>query len=207
MMPISGNGFLKRGFDIFLSSVGLLISLPLWVIISLLIKVEDGGPVLYRQERIGRRGKIFKALKFRSMIPDAEKHTGPVQASRNDPRVTRVGRVLRKTAMDELPQLVNILRGDMSFVGPRALRPKEILQKGVNGKNGEIIRLEDISGFEERLKVRPGLTGLAQIFAPRDAHHHSKFRFDLLYVRKMNLWLDLYLIFQSFFITFRARWE
>ncbi len=198
------NGFIKRSFDIALSSAGLVISSPLLLIFSALIKLYDEGPVFYRQTRIGKGGKIFHALKFRSMIPDAEKHTGPVQASRNDPRVTKVGRILRKTAMDELPQLVNILKGDMSFVGPRALRPGEILQKG---DNGVVTKIEDISGYEERLKVRPGLTGLAQVFAPRDAHHASKFRYDLLYVKRMSLWLDLVLIAQSFLITFRARWE
>ncbi len=198
------NGPIKRAFDIALSSIGLLFSWPLWLLIIIFIKLEDGGRIFYHQSRVGKGGKIFKALKFRSMIPNAEKHLGPIQASRNDPRVTKVGKILRKTAMDELPQLINILKGDMSFVGPRALRAYEILQ---NGNHEEITKVEDISGYEERLSVRPGLTGLAQVFAPRDAHHQSKFRYDLLYVKRMNLWLDLVLITQSFMITFRARWE
>ncbi len=204
MKAFPKNGLVKRAFDIGLSSVGLLFSGPLWLAFAFLIKIEDGGPVFYKQKRIGKGGKIFEALKFRSMIPDAEKHIGAVQASRRDPRVTKIGRILRKTAMDELPQLVNILKGDMSFVGPRALRPAEILQRG---SNIEMIKIEDISGYEERLRVRPGLTGLAQVFAPRDAHHQSKFRYDLLYLKRMNLWLDVMLITQSFLITFRARWE
>ncbi len=116
---------MKRLFDIFLSSIGLIGSAPLWIVFALAIKLEDRGPVFYRKERVGKNGRIFKALKFRSMIPDAEKHTGAVWASENDPRVTKVGRILRATAMDELPQLLNILKGDMSFVGPRALRPQE----------------------------------------------------------------------------------
>ncbi len=116
---------MKRLFDIFLSSIGLIGSARLWIVFALAIKLEDRGPVFYRQERIGKNGRIFKALKFRSMIPDAEKHTGAVWASENDPRVTKVGRILRATAMDELPQLLNIFKGDMSFVGPRALRPQE----------------------------------------------------------------------------------
>lgn len=116
----------KRLFDICLSSLGLVISIPLWVIIPLAIKAEDGGPVFYFQERVGKGGHIFRLLKFRSMIVDAEKETGAVQATADDPRVLRVGRLLRATAMDELPQLVNILKGDMSFVGPRALRPRSV---------------------------------------------------------------------------------
>lgn len=117
---------LKRLFDIGLSSLGLIGSSPLWVLFFVAIKLEDRGPVFYSQGRVGKGDRIFKALKFRSMIPDAEKHTGAVWASENDPRVTKVGRILRATAMEELPQLWNIFKGDMSFVGPRALRPEEI---------------------------------------------------------------------------------
>ena len=119
---------LKRLFDLSLSSVGLIGSSPLWLIFSIAIKFEDKGPIFYRQARMGENGKIFNALKFRSMIPDAEKHTGAVWAVENDPRVTKVGRMLRATAMDELPQLWNIFNGDMSFVGPRAERP-ELVEK------------------------------------------------------------------------------
>src|SRR4030043_1105599 len=119
---------LKRLFDIFLSSIGILGSSPLWILFSLAIKLEDKGPVFYKQQRMGKNGRIFNALKFRSMIPDAEKHTGAVWATENDPRVTKVGRILRATAMDELPQLWNIFKGDMSFVGPRAERP-ELVEK------------------------------------------------------------------------------
>jgi lipopolysaccharide/colanic/teichoic acid biosynthesis glycosyltransferase len=116
---------LKRAFDVFLSGTGILFSMPLWMLIFIAILVEDGFPVFYSQERVGRYGRIFRAMKFRSMIRDAEKETGPVQAAENDPRITKVGKILRGTAMDELPQLLNIFRGDMSFVGPRALRPKK----------------------------------------------------------------------------------
>src|SRR4030042_6593725 len=116
---------LKRLFDIGLSGIGLIGSAPLWLIFSLAIKLQDGGPVFYSQERVGKGGRIFRVIKFRSMIKDAEKTTGPVQAVENDPRVTKIGRILRKTAMDDLPQLVNILKGDMSFIGTRALRPAE----------------------------------------------------------------------------------
>src|SRR4030042_3853884 len=194
---------LKRLFDIFLSSIGIVGSFPLWLLFSLAIKIGDRGPVFYTQERVGKNGKTFKALKFRSMIKDAEKGAGPVQATENDPRVTKVGRILRATAMDELPQLVNILKGDMSFVGPRALRPKE---KEVRG-NPDEINIENVPGYKERLAVRPGLTGIAQVYLPTDALRSEKFQYDLLYIKKQSFLLDLKLIFLSFWITFRGKWE
>ena len=194
---------IKRTFDCALSGVGLFISAPLWALIALAIKREDGGPVLYRQERVGLGGRVFDALKFRSMVPDAESKTGPVQAAENDLRVTRVGRLLRSTAMDELPQLWNIFRGDMSFVGPRALLPAEI---EVSGK-GARVPIEEIPGYEARHRVRPGLTGLAQVFAPRDIPRRHKFKLDLLYVRRQSFWLDLKLVALSFWISFRGTWE
>lgn len=195
--------FLKRPFDMLLSFIGLLLSSPLWLFFSILIKIEDGGPVFYLQERVGKNRKNFNAFKFRSMIKDAEKDGRPVQATENDSRVTRIGHILRVTAMDELPQLLNIFKGDMSFVGPRALRPEE---REVEG--GEEVRsLQDIRGFEQRQAVRPGLTGVAQIFLPADASRRKKFRYDLLYIRRMSFWLDLKLIFLSFWITFRGKWE
>ncbi|HEY3093514.1 MAG TPA: sugar transferase, partial [Vicinamibacterales bacterium] len=165
--------------------------------------LEDRGPVLYRQDRVGKGGRVFSALKFRSMVPDAEARTGPVQATENDPRVTRIGRLLRATAMDELPQLRNIFSGDMSYVGPRPLRPGEVDARG----DGQLLRLDQIPGYEERHGVRPGLTGLTQVFAPRDIARTSKFRLDLLYVKRANLCLDLRLVALSFWISFRGRWE
>jgi lipopolysaccharide/colanic/teichoic acid biosynthesis glycosyltransferase/VanZ family protein len=201
--PFSGALFLKRPFDITLSFVGLILSSPLWLLFGLLIWLQDRGPVFYRQERVGKNGRIFKALKFRSMIADAEKGTGAVQAVANDPRVTKVGRVLRATAMDELPQLWNIFKGDMSFVGPRALRPHE---KEVQG-NPDMRAIEDIHGYHQRHAVRPGLTGLAQVYLPGEAPRRKKFHYDLLYIRKRSFWLDLKLIVLSFWITFRGKWE
>ena len=194
---------LKRLFDIFLSSIGIIGSSPLWFLFSLAIKLEDRGPIFYAQERVGKGGRIFKALKFRSMIRDAEKDTGPVQAVENDPRVTKVGRILRATAMDELPQLINILKGDMSFVGPRSLRPKE---KEVHG-NPDETDIEKVPGYQERLAVRPGLTGIAQIYLPTDALRKEKFQYDLQYIKNQSFLLDLKLIFLSFWITFRGKWE
>jgi rhamnosyl/mannosyltransferase len=193
----------KRALDVMLSGVGLIASAPLWAVIALLIKLEDGGPVFYRQQRSGRHGVPFDVHKFRSMVPDAEAHVGAVQATEHDPRVTRVGRLLRATAMDELPQLWNIFRGDMSFTGPRALRPGEIEVRG----RGIVEKLEDVPGFSERSSVRPGLTGIAQIYAPRDISRRWKFRYDLVYVRRQSFWLDVRLILLSFWITFRGNWE
>lgn len=194
---------LKRLFDIVLSFLGLIFSSPLWILFGLAIILEDGLPIFYLQERVGRGGMTFKAIKFRSMIKDAEENTGPVQAVENDPRVTKVGKVLRATAMDELPQLLNILKGDMSFVGPRALRPRE---KEVYGSPDEI-NIENVPGYKERLAVRPGLTGMAQVYLPTDALRGEKFQYDLLYIKKQSFILDLKLIFVSFWITFRGKWE
>ena len=194
---------IKRTLDLVLSALGLVASAPLWAIITAAIKMEDGGPVFFHQERVGLDGRIFQALKFRSMIPDAEALSGPVQAAEHDPRVTRTGRLLRATAMDELPQLVNILIGDMSFVGPRPLRPGEIDV----ADDGRLVRLEDIPGYEVRHGVRPGLTGLAQVYAPRDLRRAGKFRLDRLYLQKRSVWLDLKLLAISFWITGRGEWE
>lgn len=195
--------FLKRPFDIALSGFGIIISLPLWLVFGLIIWLEDRGSVFYKQERVGKNGRIFKALKFRSMVIGAEKDMIPVQAKENDPRVTKVGKFLRNTAMDELPQLVNIFKGDMSFVGPRALRPKEIELHG----NPDEIDLTKLPGFKRRHDVIPGLTGFAQIYLPRDAPNNKKFRYDLLYIKKRSFWWDLKLVFLSFWITFRGKWE
>jgi lipopolysaccharide/colanic/teichoic acid biosynthesis glycosyltransferase len=137
------------------------------------------------------------------MRPDAEALTGAVQATEHDPRVTRVGRLMRVTAMDELPQLWNILRGDMSFVGPRALRPGEIEADG----DGRLVALEDVPGFAFRIRVRPGLTGLAQVYARRDLPRRQKFRYDRLYVETQSWPGDLRLILLSFWISVLGRWE
>jgi len=193
----------KRALDIALAGAGLVGSSPLWLLLAAIIKLEDGGPVFYSQERVGEGGRVFRAYKFRSMIPDAERNVGALQASVNDSRVTRIGRLMRATAMDELPQLWSIFRGDMSFVGPRALRPGEIEATG----DGRFEALEDVPGFEERHSVRPGLTGIAQIYAPRDIKRRNKFRYDRIYIRQPSLWLDVRLIALSFWITFRGRWE
>jgi lipopolysaccharide/colanic/teichoic acid biosynthesis glycosyltransferase/glycosyltransferase involved in cell wall biosynthesis len=194
---------LKRAFDAALAGLGLALSSPLWALVALAIKVDDGGPVFFAQERVGRGGRRFRSYKFRSMAPDAEARFGPSQAREGDPRVTRVGAVLRATAADELPQLVNILKGDMSFVGPRPLLPLEIEVTG----GGRAVPLETIPGYEERHRVTPGLTGIAQVFAARDLPRRHKFRLDRLYVRRQSFGLDLRLIALSFWISLRGRWE
>jgi len=194
---------LKRAFDVALAGTGLVLSAPLWAFFATAIKLEDGGPVFYRQSRVGLGGRVFDALKFRSMRTDAENASGAIQATEHDPRVTRIGRFMRATAMDELPQLVNILGGDMSFVGPRALRPGEI----ENGDDGRLERLEDVPGFEHRIRVRPGLTGLAQVYARRDVPRRQKFKYDRLYVERRSWCLDVRLILLSFWISLLGTWE
>lgn len=193
----------KRSFDASVAGAGLLLSLPLWAVIAVAVKLEDGGPVFYSQERAGQHGRVFRVYKFRSMIPDAEARVGARQARAGDDRITRVGRWLRATAMDELPQLWSIFRGDMSFVGPRALRPGEIEVVG----DGRMVALEDVDGYAARSRVVPGLTGVAQIYAPRDVPRRQKFRYDRLYVRRQSFALDLRLMALSFWITFRGSWE
>jgi len=205
----------KRPFDLLLSAIGLFLSFPFWIVVGVLIWLEDGRPVFFPQYRLGRNGKLFWALKFRSMVKNRGKVE--VQARKDDPRVTRVGKFLRKTALDELPQIWNIFRGDMSFVGPRAQPEKEIVR--VRDKEQELY-IRDVPGYALRQLVRPGLTGVAQIYAPRDVPHRQKFRYDSVYVKKimglsqrgivgdlLMFWLDLRLIFISVWNTVTAHWE
>jgi lipopolysaccharide/colanic/teichoic acid biosynthesis glycosyltransferase len=192
---------LKRPFDFALSLVMLVVSSPAWAAIALAIKIEDRGPVFYRQERWGRDQTRFHVLKFRSMVENSDRDFGVRQADVHDHRVTRVGAFLRATGLDELPQVLNIMRGDMSFVGPRALATDEKNQVGVP------IRYEETPGFSIRLRVRPGLTGLATIYLAKDAPSRLKFRTDLLYVRRLSFWLDVRLVLLSFWISFRGKWE
>jgi lipopolysaccharide/colanic/teichoic acid biosynthesis glycosyltransferase len=194
---------MKRGFDALLSGLGLVMSAPVWAAAATAIKLEDGGPVFFRQARVGQNGVLFTVLKFRSMVVNGDRDHGLRQAAAGDARVTRVGRLMRATAMDELPQLVNIFKGDMSFVGPRALMPGEIETGGA----GQLIPMEAIDGYRERTAVQPGLTGIAQIYAPRDVTRRHKFRYDRLYVKRRSFWLDIRLILLSFWISMRGTWE
>jgi lipopolysaccharide/colanic/teichoic acid biosynthesis glycosyltransferase len=155
------------------------------------------------QRRWGRQQQIFLVRKFRTMIPDADKRFGIKQAREHDGRITRVGAFLRACGMDELPQLLSIWKGHMSFVGPRALAVGELVDDGT----GNQVTVEHIPGFRERLVVRPGLTSIATIFIPKDARPRRKFRYDMLYIRRQSFWLDAYLIALSFWISFRGKWE
>lgn len=212
--PVAGlqEPRLKRPFDFLLASLGLIFSSPLWVLVAFAIWLDSGRPVFYLQERLGWEGRRFIVWKFRSMAKDAEAGSGPVAATKNDHRVTKVGRILRNTGLDELPQLINILRGDMSFVGPRADRPWEMEKNDgdlfagvgsppdVNAASFSAL----IPNYHLRLSVRPGLTGLAQVYAKYDTPRRQKLRFDLLYIRKSGFWLDLKLILLGFWISLRA---
>jgi lipopolysaccharide/colanic/teichoic acid biosynthesis glycosyltransferase len=188
----------KRVIDLCLALLGLAVSAPVWLAVACAIKLEDGGPILYVQQRWGRNKRPFSVYKFRSMVADAD---GTVQAEQNDRRITRVGRFLRLSSLDELPQLLNICRGEMSWVGPRALPINEKQQNDANP-----VRDDEIPGFDLRCAVRPGLTGIAQVYARRDAPRRHKFRYDALYVTRQNLWLDVRLIALSVWISLRLGW-
>lgn len=158
-------------FEMAFASVLLILFSPLMIIVATLIKVTMPGPVLYSQIRVGKDGKLFKIFKFRSMVLNAEEKTGPVLATSNDPRITRLGKFLRASHIDELPQLFNVLFGEMSFVGPRPERPEF-----VNQFNDQIVN------YDRRHNVKPGITGLAQICLPYDATARDKLHFDLFYI-------------------------
>jgi len=193
---------LKRPLDILMIIGGLLFPLlwPLWLIvifiIPLLIWIEDRGPIFYSQDRIGKNKKVFKVIKFRTMIPDAEKVSGAVWSTKDDPRITKIGHILRRTALDEIPQLLNILKGEMSFVGPRAERP-ELHEKFA----------KEIPGFDKRLDVTPGLSGLAQISGSYDLDPKDKLVFDIDYSQKMSLFFDIKIIIISVFNSIAAKWD
>jgi lipopolysaccharide/colanic/teichoic acid biosynthesis glycosyltransferase len=201
---VPGGGYpLKRFFDLIVVLAGLLISSPMWLTFSIAIKLEDRGPILFTQNRWGKDKGTIRVYKFRTMVPNSVEKFGNIQAQENDPRITRVGRFLRATSLDEMPQLLNILKGDMSWVGPRALPIDEIQTQGQDANLPD----EAIPGFDERAKLRPGLTGIAQIFAPRDVSRQQKYQYDAIYTNSQSLWLDIRLIFLSLWITLRARWE
>jgi exopolysaccharide biosynthesis polyprenyl glycosylphosphotransferase len=180
----------KRGFEIVFSIALLIFTLPVLVLTAIAIKLESPGPVFYKQERVGLNGKTFNIIKLRSMRIDAEKN-GPQWAAKNDPRVTRVGKFIRKTRIDELPQLINILRGDMSLIGPRPERPvfTEQFEK-------------EIPGFKKRLTVKPGLTGWAQVNGGYEATPAEKFEMDMYYIQNQSLKLDLQILLRTVWVVF-----
>jgi len=178
--------FLKRSFDLFLSAVGTIVCLPLMILIALAIKLNSPGPVFYLQERVGYSGKVFRVIKFRTMIDGAEELSGETYAQENDPRATGVGRLLRRFRIDEIPQLWNVLRGEMSFVGPRPERPKFVKEF-----------LERVPGYNERHKVKPGITGLAQVKSFYGTAAEKKLKYDLAYIYNYSFSLDLLILVQT----------
>ncbi|MBA4548175.1 sugar transferase [Thermoactinomyces intermedius] len=179
----------KRAFEIVFSIALLLFTLPVLVLTMIAIKLESPGPVFYKQERVGLNGKRFEIIKLRSMRTDAEKN-GPQWAAKNDPRVTRVGKFIRKTRIDELPQLINILRGDMSLIGPRPERPvfTEKFDK-------------EIPGFKKRLLVKPGLTGWAQVNGGYEMTPAEKFELDMFYIQNQSFKMDMQILFRTVWVV------
>ena len=214
---IAVYNFIKRSMDMVGAIVGLILTLPVWIILPILIKLDSPGPVFYSQVRVGKNsrkrarrvyqqadidenrnrdrrrenvfGQTFEVLKFRTMVNDAEKNSGPVWASKNDSRITKLGAFLRKSRLDEIPQFINILKGDMALVGPRPERPtfvQELDQK--------------VDGYAKRLEVKPGLTGLAQIESGYDDSISSvvtKVEHDLNYINNRSIWLDIKIMFKT----------
>ncbi len=187
----------KRGIDIVFSFVILFVGLPVWLLLALMIGIDSQGPVFYTQERVGKDEKKFRVLKFRSMLLDAENTSGPVWADRRDPRVTRVGKILRKLRLDEIPQLINVLDGDMSLVGPRPERPFFVEQLS-----------KEIPLYKRRLKVRPGITGWAQVKHKYDesvADVRKKVEYDLFYIENMSLRMDFKILFSTVAVVILGR--
>ena len=181
----------KRIMDIALAMVLLILTSPIMLITLAAIKIEDGGTALYRQKRCTTNGKVFDVMKFRSMRMDAEKIGGVQLAKENDSRITNVGKFIRKTRIDELPQLINILRGDMSFVGPRPERP-ELVEENC----------KTVPEFSYRMKVKAGLTGYAQVYGKYNTTFLDKLKMDLLYIEKYSIWLDIQIIFMTVKVVF-----
>lgn len=182
--------FIKRVLDVLIAVIALIICLIPALIVAIIIKCDSVGPVIYQQERLGKNGKSFMLYKFRSMYIDAE-NEGAKWAAENDTRCTRIGKFLRKSRIDEIPQFINIIKGDMSFVGPRPERP---FFYGVFE--------ETIHGFSHRLNVTPGLTGLAQVNGGYDLLPEEKIVFDMQYIQNRSLWLDIKCVLKTFLIIF-----
>lgn len=182
--------FVKRAIDVTLSGIALLIFSPVFLLFYFLTQM-DGGPAFYAQERLTIHGRKFKVFKFRSMVPNAEKLSGPTLADEDDPRITKIGKLMRATRVDELPQLINILIGDMSIVGPRPERPFFVDQFD-----------QEIPDYHNRLKVKAGLTGLAQIMGKYNTHVSQKLRYDLMYINNYSIFKDILIMMQTVKILF-----
>jgi len=185
---------LKRGFDILLSITGLILLTPIWLLLMVLIKIDSKGPIFYKQKRCGKNNKHFNIIKFRSMIIDAEDETGPIWSGLEDNRITRLGKFLRRLHLDETPQLINILKGDMAIVGPRPERPYFIKK---------LIR--EYPFYQRRLKIRPGITGWAQIKQPFDTtlkDVRQKLKFDFYYIENLSFRLDVKIMINTVWVVF-----
>ena len=192
---------MKRSLDLIFVFIGVIlfspILIPMVLITMIFIIIEDGFPVLYSQKRLGFENKEFDLYKFRSMIKDAEKNTGPVWADKNnDPRLTKTGKFIRKYALDEIPQLFNILKGDISLVGPRPERP-ELFHKFS----------KSLPNFQKRLLVPQGLTGLAQLIGQYDTSPKNKTRYDLIYIKNKSIFLDIKIIILSVLVSLIGNWQ
>jgi exopolysaccharide biosynthesis polyprenyl glycosylphosphotransferase len=181
---------LKRSFEFLFSLLLLVSTLPVLLIIAIAIKLESPGSIFYKQERVGKNGKLFNVWKLRSMRNDAEKH-GPQWAAKNDARVTQVGNFIRKTRIDELPQLFNVLGGEMSLIGPRPERPMFTEQFD-----------KEIPGFKNRLLVKPGLTGWAQVNGGYEMTPAEKLELDMFYIQKQSFFLDTRIFFRTIMVVF-----
>ena len=189
---------LKRVIDVVGALFGLIILSPILIIVGVLIKLESKGPIIFAQKRVGLNGKEFKMYKFRSMVANAEEikeklkekneMSGPMFKMKNDPRITKVGKFIRKTSIDELPQLINVLKGDMSLVGPRPSLPNEVK--------------EFVPWMLKRLEVKPGLTCYWQVMGRNNIDFENWMKLDIKYVNERSFWLDIKLIFKTFFVLF-----
>ena len=192
--------YYKPLFDYFILVITHVILFPLflvlWATIPLAIWLNDRGPIFYAQTRLGKEGKPFKLYKFRSMIPDAERVTGAVLAGKDDLRITSIGKILRKRALDELPQVINMWKGDISLVGPRPERPE--LLEGI---------ILSVPNYKDRLKVKPGLTGVAQIYGRYATCPRHKLMLDKIYMKSMSPCLDVKLLVLSVTLTLKAKWQ
>ena len=187
----------KRAFDIAILILAHIMLSPiwliLWIVIPILIWAEDKGPIFFRQKRVGFKGSDFKVIKFRSMYINSEGQG--LITSDTDQRITKVGKILRRTALDELPQIINIFKGDMSFVGPRALPPE------MHEESCGIVK-----EFSKRLLVTPGLTGIAQIYLSRHCHPRQRLAYDLIYLKRNNMWIDVKLMMLAAVNTLAGKW-
>lgn len=186
------NQILKNIFDYAVAGISLILLLPIFIIIGILIKIDSKGPIFFKQERLGKNGKVFKIYKFRTMIIDAEKRGNGIFISEGDSRITKIGNILRKTSLDELPQFINIIKGEMSFVGPR---PPVIYHP---------YKIQEYSTYKKRrFEVKPGITGLAQVTGRNSLSWDERIKYDIKYVDMFSFILDIKILFATIFKVLR----